>query len=411
MPALASSRPSSKPRRSRRARIGLAVLNALAPNTIVWDTEIKGFGVRLQQNVPSYFLKTRSRGRQVWLTIGKHGSPWTPDKARTEALRLLLEARSGRDIPQPSAAGRPASGATTVSGAIARFKAEHVPKLKPRTQQHYEWTLTRLIEPKLGRKALDGIGPTEVGRFHVGLADTPGQANGALTVLSSFITWCMDMKLLPRSENPCASIRRFKEKKRERYLSVSELQRLAAVLDAAEADETHSVYALAAIRLLILTGARLNEILTLKWDYVSFDQARLSLPDSKTGFKFIGLNDHAIAVLKSLPRFDDNPHVIAGQRRGAHMVNLQGIWSDIRSAAKLNDVRLHDLRHSFASFAVDAGASLPLVGKLLGHASVATTARYAHLSDQRAAQVNQTVGNVIGGAMKSRSRREEPDGT
>lgn len=400
MPAVASVRRADKPRRSRRARIGLAVLNTIAPNTIVWDTEIKGFGVRLQQNVPSYFLKTRSRGRQVWLTIGKHGSPWTPDLARTEALRLLLEARSGRDIPQPSAAGRPASGAMTVSAAIARFNAEHVPKLKPRTQQHYEWTLARLIEPKLGRKALDGLGPTEVGRFHVGLADTPGQANGALTVLSSFITWCMDMKLLPRGENPCGSIRRFKEKKRERYLSVTELQRLAAVLDTAEADATHSVHALAAIRLLILTGARLNEILTLKWEYVSFDQARLSLPDSKTGFKFIGLNDHAVAVLRALPRIDGNPHVIAGHRRGAHMVNLQGIWSDVRTAAKLTDVRLHDLRHSFASFAVDAGASLPLVGKLLGHASVATTARYAHLSDKRAQDMNQVVGNVIGGVLK-----------
>ncbi len=378
------------------ARISQSVVKALQPGGIVWDTEIKGFGVRRQADTPAYFLKTRFKGRQRWLTIGRHGSPWTPDTARTEALRLLVAAREGQ-----APARRSLKPGATVATAVARFRAEHMPKLKARSRMLYNGAFDRFILPKLGRHAIEDLETGDVSRLHVALAATPRQANTVLTILSSLVGWAMDAKLRPRGDNPCAHVRRFPEGKRERYLSIPELKRLAAALDAADEARAHSEHALAAIRLLILTGARLNEILTLQWAHVSLDNARLTLPDSKTGFKTINLNDQAIELLRVLSHVPDNPYVIPGNRRGAHMVNLHTVWDDIRRTAGLEDLRIHDLRHSFASFAVDAGASLPLIGKLLGHASSSTTARYAHVADARAKEVNSNVGEVIGGAMRA----------
>ncbi len=391
--------------RHRKARITLAAVRSLSAGTALWDTDIKGFGVRLQSQTPSYFLKTRIAGRQRWITIGKHGSPFTPEMARDEALRLLLEARAGREPPKALVRRHGGEkGPLTLADAVARYEAEHGPKLKSRTRDLYGAAFKRLIVPKLGKLPIAEIGPEAIARFHVGLVNTPRQANSTLTVLSSLIGWAMDMRLRPRGENPCASIKRFKENKRERFLSLPELERVATAIHAAEASGEHSIHALAALRLLILTGARLGEILTLRWSHVALDDARLSLPDSKTGAKTIALNAQAIDVLRSLPRIPDNPFVIPGKRRGTHMVNIHTVWDAIRSAAGgLDDVRIHDLRHSFASFAVNAGASLPLIGKLLGHNSPSTTARYAHIADRRASEVNENVGEIIGAAM-SRGR-------
>lgn len=380
----------------RKARIGLSAIRALEAGSITWDTEIKGFGVRLQSETPAYFLKTRIKGRQRWLTIGRHGSPWTPDTARKEALRLLAEANAGRDASAPR---RAEAESLTLSSLADRYLAEHGPKLKARSRDLYERAIDKQIRPVLGRRRLDELGPAEIGKLHLHLRDTPRQANIMLTVLSSLLSWAMDNRLMPRGENPCARVRRFAETKRERFLSLPELTRLAEALDKAEAQGTHSIYALAAIRLLILTGARLNEILTLEWSHVSLDDARLSLPDSKTGQKAINLNRQAIDVLRSLPRQHDNIYVIVGHRHGTHMVNIHSVWDALRVEADIGDVRIHDLRHSFASFAVSAGASLPLIGKLLGHNSPSTTARYAHIADVRAREVNSEVGDIIGEAM------------
>jgi integrase len=389
---------------NRRARIGVQVVRSLSPGAIVWDTDLKGFGVRVQRNQPAYFVKTRVRGRQKWLTIGRHGQPWTPDTARTEALRLLTEASQGRP-PRPLR--ERAGGGDTVAAVIERFLNVHGPKLKPRSLALYRDAFARFIKPAFAKDAIGDIGTAEISRFHVGMQETPRQANTTLTVLSSLISWATDQKLRPRGENPCASVRRFKENKRDRFLSRPELERLAAALDKANAEEAHSEHSLAAIRLLILTGARVNEILTLEWAHVSIDNARLALPDSKTGAKTIELNAQAIAVLKSLSRVDGNRFVIVGNRTGQHMKNLHSVWDALRVAAKIEDVRLHDLRHSFASFAVDAGASLPLIGKLLGHNSPTTTARYAHIADARAREVNTNVGAVIAEVMRAKVKPVE----
>jgi integrase len=161
----------------------------------------------------------------------------------------------------------------------------------------------------------------------------------------------------------------------------------------------------AAIGLLILTGARLTEILTLRWDYVDLANAVLRLPDSKTGAKLIYINDAAIKLLSEIPKMAGNPFVIVGGKPGARLVNLQKPWCRIRTAAGLNDVRIHDLRHSFASVAAGAGMSLPLIGKMLGHTQAATTARYAHLAADPVRAAANEVGALITAAMRARRVR------
>jgi len=194
-------------------------------------------------------------------------------------------------------------------------------------------------------------------------------------------------------------------RKKERYLSAVEFERLANVLSKREREGTEGPYAVAAIRLLALTGARLNEILTLRWDCVDFERQTLWLPDSKSGRKPVFLSQPAIEVLANLPRFDGNPFVIVGEKRGEHLKNLQKPWGRVRKAAGLHDVRIHDLRHSYASIAAAAGLSLPVIGRLLGHTKSVTTERYAHLAAEPLRAANEAVGERIAKLMSSSATR------
>jgi integrase len=210
--------------------------------------------------------------------------------------------------------------------------------------------------------------------------------------------------------NPCRHVKKYREHKRERYPTIPELQRLGTALTNAQQQKSESPFVTAAIGLLVLTGARLNEILTLRWDYVDLENQVLRLPDSKTGAKLIYLNDAAIRLLRNMPRMAGNPFVIAGKNQGARLINLQNPWRRIRTAASLGDVRIHDLRHSFASVAAGAGMSLPVIGKLLGHSQPVTTARYAHLAADPVRAASNLVGTRISAAMNGRrSDRDRPE--
>ncbi len=178
-------------------------------------------------------------------------------------------------------------------------------------------------------------------------------------------------------------------------MSPAEIAHLGSVLSEAEGEGRFSPYVIAAIRLLMLTGARLNEILTMKWEWVDFDNSCVRLPDSKTGAKTIYLNAPALQVLATIPKLEGNPHVICGQKKGSSLINLQKPWNAIRQRAGFGDVRIHDLRHSFASIAVANGMSLPMIGKLLGHSQPQTTARYAHLADDPMKQATDLIGSKI----------------
>ena len=203
----------------------------------------------------------------------------------------------------------------------------------------------------------------------------------------------------PDASNPTRHINRFAESKRERFLSEDELGRLGAVLARAEREGTESKAAIAAIRLLAVTGCRRGEILSLEWSHVDFENACLRLAQSKTGPKIVYLAPAALEVLQGIERQDRNPYVIVGREPGTYLANLSKPWGRVRKLAGLDGVRLHDLRHGFAAVGAAGGLSLPVLGKLLGHTQPATTARYAHLVGDPLRKAAAQVGGQIAAAM------------
>ena len=216
--------------------------------------------------------------------------------------------------------------------------------------------------------------------LHDALRATPAAANAAVDTLSRMINRAEAWGMVPEGGNPCRFVARYKERKCERFLTEAEFRRLGRALRALEAGGRLSAHGAAALRLLMLTGCRRNEIATLRWEDVRLEARELRLPDSKTGPRIVPLSPKAAAVLAALPRVAGNPWVFPGRKPGARLSNLNEHWSRVRTHAGLPDVRLHDLRHSFASRALALGEGLPAIGRLLGHAQAETTARYAHLA-------------------------------
>lgn len=228
----------------------------------------------------------------------------------------------------------------------------------------------------------------------------PGVSNKCLALLSKMFNMAERWGMRPDGTNPCRHVQKYRSQPQERFLSAQELARMADVLAAVEKKATETPFVVAAVRLLVFTGARMGEILSLEWAHVDIDNAMLFLPESKSGKKVIYLSAPALGVLASIPRMENNPFVICGEKGGAHLVNLQKPWTRIRKLAGLEDVRIHDLRHSFASIAASGGLSLPMIGKLLGHTQAATTQRYAHLAADPLKAANEAIGQRIAAAMK-----------
>jgi integrase len=371
------------------------VVESLPAETEIRDSQLRGFGIRRQKSADvSYFVQRRVQGRMRRFTIGRHGSPWTTTTARTEASRLLLLMRAGGN----PVAEREAARAKQMSfqELTEQFLEIHGPTLKPSTLVTYTDCIELRLRPKFGTKPINEITHQDVARAHVSWREHKTAANNALTCLSSIFGWAEDQKLLPKHTNPCPDIKRYKTSKKERYLSRDELRRLGTTLDDWEANGKINIYAAFAIRLLIVTGARFKEILTLQWCNIHWEHRVLQLPDSKTGFKYIFLNDYALAILRSIPRLTKNPYVIAGKKEGRHFVGLTKCWYGLRAAADLNDVRIHDLRHSFASFAITLGGSnIPVLGRVLGHSNPETTARYTHIAKDPAAAIADATGKEL----------------
>ncbi len=371
------------------------IVDSLPADTEVRDSQLRGFGIRRQKSADvSYFVQRRVRGRMRRFTIGRHGSPWTTTTAREEASRLLLLMRAGGNPAVERAAAR--ARQMTFQELTEQFLEIHGPTLKASTLVTYTDCIELRLRPKFGSKPINEITHMDVAKAHVSWREHKTAANNALTCLSSIFGWAEDQKLLPKHTNPCPDIKRYKTSKKERYLSRDELRRLGVTLDSWEANGKINIYAAYAIRLLIVTGARLSEILTLQWSNVHWEHRVLQLPDSKTGFKYIFLNDYALAVLKSIPRIARNPYVIAGKKEGRHFVGLTKIWYALRAEAGLDDVRIHDLRHSFASFAITLGGSnIPILGRVLGHSNPETTARYTHIAKDPAAAIADATGREL----------------
>jgi integrase len=337
-------------------------------------------------------LKYRRGASQRWLTIGRHGAPWTPESARVEAKKLLGQIAQKKD---PAAERANERRAATFADFAQRYLEDvSRPLKKPTTAAQDELNFRLHVVPIIGRMKVQEVERADIARLVLAMKATPIAANRVRALLNHAFAKAEAWGLRPDGTNPTRHVSKFKEAARERFLSPKELEQLGEALADADA-RGESLYATAAVRLLVLTGARLGEILSLEWAHVDLDARLLRLPDSKTGAKTIALPAPAVEILAGLPRQQGNPHVICGARAGARIVNLHKFWNRIRKAAGLDDVRLHDLRHSFASVAAAGGMSLPLIGALLGHSQPATTARYAHLgADPRLAAADAVAATI-----------------
>ena len=380
-----------------------SLIAEMEQNSTIWDTNLTGFGVRRQKGKPSYLIKCRISGRQVHYTIGKHGV-FTPDLARKEARTLLADAQKGID---PRAAKRAALDLISIEEACQHFLKTHVAKKrKAKTLQEYQRIIEKIIIPKIGKLKIKEVTAQQISKLHQGLVETPYQANRVLAVLSKIFNLAETMQQRPQGTNPCKLIEKYPETKKDRFLSEDELKRLAAALNntfpiggARSHDLTNSelraLYSTAAIWLLLLTGARLNEILTLKWSDLSQDHSSARLADSKTGAKTIQFSGDAQKVLQQIPKASGNPYIIVGKIKNACLVNLQKPWNKVRCEAGIPDVRLHDLRHTYASYGAMSGISLTIIGKALGHQQTSTTDRYAHFDSDPIAIANEQISSRL----------------
>jgi integrase len=398
---------------------------------ILFDESLPGFGVRVMPSgVMSYVVEYRANGggrgvSKSRITLGKRET-LTPEQARDEAKRLLAKVKLGGDPAGERAEKRKAR---TVAELIEAFRVDYVqPKLKPGTAKTHEFSLIRLIKA-YGTLKAEALTRAQLASLHARMSATPYAANRDLAVWGKLFSWAANRGLVPEGCNPSKGIERYREQGRERFLTADELSRLGDVLRLAETEglpwedddakpkSKHlprpenrrsrlDPHPIAAIRLLILTGARLREILDAQWSQLDLQRGVLFLADSKTGKKPVYLSAAAIAVIADIPRVAGNPHIIAGVKEGAPRADVKRPWQRIATAAGLQGVRVHDLRHSFASVGVGASLGLPIVGKLLGQKQAATTARYAHLDADPLHRAVNTIGATIAAALDGKPSAE-----
>lgn len=423
--------------RGRSARISKRVVDAAKPEAgryVVWDTELKGFGLRVTPNgVKTYVARYRFGGgrsgvlRQI--VVGRHG-PLTPDEARDEAKLLLADAAKGGD---PQASRMKARADLTVAELCDLYLAEGVGAKKPSTIATDRVRIERHIKPLLGRKRLTAITLDDVDRFMHDVAqgktavrlkpskaqvkagaagadvETRGRndsvargGKGTATRTSGLLggIFAFAVRRGMRPDNPTQGLQRFRDRKAERFLSPKEMGALGEALAASDANGGNTT-ASRIIRLLALTGARRGEIEGLRWSEVDADRNLLRLADSKTGQKIVPLGAAAMLLITEAPRVKGSPYVFpAPTDLEKPFGNVVKTWRPVRAAAGLDDVRLHDLRHSFASAGLASGQGLVLLGKLLGHADVKTTARYAHLADDPVRAAADRIASSISSAME-----------
>ena len=394
--------------------------------TIVYDTDLKGFGARLAPSgYLSWFVEYRPGvgGRNTAKRRMVLGSrELTPEEARAAAKQVLASVSLGTD---PAGDRRRQRDMPTLRDFAARFLLDEAAiKLKPRTVQNYRIYVGKHVVPAVGATKLDALTKADVSRLHSRIGQiAPVTANRVVQCISSLFRYAATCGLLPHDHNPTRGIRKFRENRRERFLTTDELELLGAAIREAETvgipwqlnitrptakhipiknrRKKIAPQAAAALRLLIFTGARLREILHLRWEDIDWDRSLLFLPDSKTGQKTIVLNAPALAVLSALPRI--GKYVVAGDKAGTEhekpRADLQRPWAMISTRAGLSGVRIHDLRHTHASIGASAGLGLAIIGKLLGHAHVSTTQRYAHLGNDPLRRASERIGKDLARAM------------
>lgn len=410
---------------------------------IIWDTDVKGFGLRVTAGgAKSYILNYRIGGRERRATIGTHGSPWTPDEARQRALAMLRGIADGIDPLEAKAADRTAM---TVE-QLGQFFLSEGKKIKP-DKKLSSWEADRTafdrhITPLIGKRTVKSLTRADVSKMQADIAagktakDERTGARGraivkggkiaagrAVVVLGAAINMAKDVVGI--TENPTVGVQVYKSNGKERFLSTYEASLIGEALAQMEDESKISEQFAAAIRLLMFTGCRKQEILKLQWAWVDLDRGVINFPDSKGGKKVTHLPPVAVELLAGLDRKPGNPYVLYSRVGADKAVDgLQKPWSEVRTLATkigreaalkegksaeeapdLTDLRVHDLRHSFASFAAAAGQGLFIIGKALGHKQVTTTARYAHLADDPLKQAVSETSATVANALMVGSRR------
>ncbi|MCE2452525.1 MAG: tyrosine-type recombinase/integrase [Nitrospinae bacterium] len=382
------------PRRSefRLTKRAVDALKTENRDTLFWDRDLAGFGVRVHSTGrKAYVVQSRGPGGLKRVTLGRHGALST-EEARKQAALVIDRIKRGED---PGL--KPPAEELTLATVAERFMRVYVERhLKPRTVVEYRTILDKHVLPSLGEMALGRIGRAEVAAFHHRLRNTPSRANTSIHLLSRMFNLAEAWDLIPPGQNPCRRLSLYRTRPRERFLTTEEYRRLGRSLKDAEAAGSFWSPAITAIRLLMLTGCRRSEILNLKWDDVDRTAGDLRLRDAKAGPRMVPLTNPVRRVLDELSRQPDNPWVIIGQRPGKNLTDLHHYWRSIRERAGLSDLRLHDLRHSYASRALALGESLYTISKLLGHSTVTTTARYTHLMLKAEKEAATRVGGSIG---------------
>lgn len=402
------------------------VVDAIKPTgsrEIVWDTDLKGFGLSVTKTgAKSFVVQYRTHGGRSGLsrrlTLGRYGT-LTVEEARALAKRALGGVAKGED---PAGERQKQRRASSLRELVDRYVESLEGKKKPTTAAEYARILKVYVVPALGSRKVAEISPGDVDRLHRQMKATPAQANRTLAVLSAMLTWATKSGLRdPALPNPCIMVEWYPEQARERFLSATELRRLGDALIKAETTGLPPApnrrrkpksartakhrpksagvpipadpFQVAAIRLLMLTGARRNEILNLRWDEVDLERGILTLGDSKTGRSVRPIGAPAVQLLDSLPRLGE--HVLPGRSGEQPIEGLRRLWDAVRYEAGLPEVRLHDLRHTMASVAAGEGQSLLIIGKVLGHKRASTTQRYAHLADDPVkAAADKTAGTI-----------------
>ena len=317
-------------------------LKADGKDAIFWDANLAGFGVRVHTTGRKlYIVQSRGPAGLKRVTLGRVGTE-TVDARRREAALVIDRIKRGED---PTPAPEP-----TVADLAERCLKNHVDvRCKPGTAKNYRLALKNHILPALGERALREVGPEDVAALHHKLRETPSAANLAVWVLSRMFVLAEAWEMAPPGRNPCRHVRYYREKARERFLAPEEFRRLGAALKRLEAGGSMMPSAIAAIRLLMLTGCRSDEILSLKWDDVDRTARVLRLRDAKTGPRMVPLTGPVLKVLDGIERIDDVPWVLRGAKAGSRLACLSWHWRRIKRETGLHDVRVHDLRHSCAT--------------------------------------------------------------
>lgn len=427
----------------RVERIGKRLVNSSKPEDQqyrVWDSDLKGFGLKVSPGGAKTYIvwyragQGRAAARREY-TIARHGQ-MTPEEARDEAAKVLGRVRLGAD---PQANRHRARGEMNVAAFCDYYLAQGVATKKPSTIATDKARIAAHIKPLLGKRPVSAVIGADVAKFmrdvaagktaatlkptrkalrakgmkgealaaaasrkRTDAAATGGKGTASRTVglLGAIFTFAVREGI--RSDNPVRGVERFKDNQSQRFLSAAELGRLTASLNTAEAAGVNA-HGLNVIRLLALTGARKGEIEGLQWSEVDFERSSLRLADSKTGARIVPLGGASLVCLQGLPQSKTSAFVFPAEGDDArHYVGTPKVWEKVRAAADLSDVRLHDLRHTYASFAAAGGLSLPLIAAILGHKDVKTTQQYAHLADSPVRAAADRTAAAIEGAMQGR---------